>query len=74
LREVGREVPEYLDPDDLRGWEDAILDYAKNGSLRRQAQLTRLTAWRAPSWEDHFTKLQPLIDAALPEVTRRQRA
>jgi glycosyltransferase involved in cell wall biosynthesis len=74
LREVGREVPEYLDPEDLRGWEDAILDYARKGSLRRRAQLTRLAAWRAPSWEEHFRKLQPLIDAALPEVARRQRA
>ena len=74
LREVGREAPEYLDPEDLTGWEDAILDYARKGSLRRQAQLTRLAAWRAPSWEEHFRKLQPLIDAALPEVARRQRA
>ena len=74
LREVGREAPEYLDPEDLTGWEDAILDYTRNGSLRRQAQLTRLAAWRAPSWEEHFRKLQPLIDAALPEVARRQTA
>ena len=74
LREVGREAPEYLDPEDLTGWEDAILDYARKRSPRRQAQLTRLAAWRAPSWEEHFRKLQPLIDAALPEVARRQRA
>lgn len=74
LREVGREVPEYLDPDDVSGWEEAILDYARKGSLRRQAQLTRLAAWRAPSWEEHFRRLQPLIDEAPREVARRQYA
>ena len=73
LREVGRQVPEYLDPDDLSGWEEAILDYARKGSLRRQAQLTRLAAWRAPSWDEHFRRLQPLIEAS-PEVARRRHA
>jgi glycosyltransferase involved in cell wall biosynthesis len=74
LREVGREVPEYLHPDDVPGWEQAILDYARKGSLRRQAQLTRLAAWRAPSWEEHFRRLQPLIDAAPSSIVRGQYA
>jgi hypothetical protein len=50
------------------------LDYAKTGSLRRQAQLGRLAAWRAPSWEEHFRRLQPLIDEAPPEVARHRYA
>jgi glycosyltransferase involved in cell wall biosynthesis len=74
LREVGRDVPEYLDSGDLSGWEEAILDYARKGSLRRQAQLSRLAAWRVPSWEEHFRRLQPLIGEAPPEVARRQYA
>ena len=74
LREVGRDVPEYLDPDDLSGWEEAILEYAREGSLRRQAQLGRLAAWRAPSWEEHFRRLQPLIDEAPSEAARRRYA
>ncbi len=74
LREVGQEVPEYLDPDDLAGWEQAIVDYARKGSLRRHAQLTRLAAWRPPSWEDHFRRLQPLIGAGPASVARGQYA
>lgn len=74
LREVGREVPEYLDPDDLAGWEEAIIDYARKGSLRRRTQLKRLAGWRAPSWEDHFKRLQPLIDATPPSGARARYA
>jgi len=64
LREIGLDVPEYLDPLDRCAWCDAVLDYAQNGSIRRQAQLARLTRWRAPSWEQHFSRVQPLIDFA----------
>ena len=64
LREIGRDVPEYLDPLDRRAWRDAVLDYAQTGSIRRQAQLARLTRWRPPSWERHFSQVEPLIDFA----------
>ena len=74
LREVGREVPEYLDPTDLAGWEEAIIEYARKGSPRRQGQLNRLTTWRAPSWDEHFKKLEPLINADPPRMVCRQRA
>jgi glycosyltransferase involved in cell wall biosynthesis len=62
LREVGRHVPEYLDPRDEAGWLAMIRDYAISGSLRRQAQIARLSGWSAPSWEQHFARVQPLID------------
>lgn len=71
LREVGREVPEYLDPHDPGGWREAILDYGREGSPRRQAQLTRLSGWHPPSWEEHFKLLQPLIDG-LPLLGNRE--
>jgi glycosyltransferase involved in cell wall biosynthesis len=74
LREVGRDVPEYLDPGDLAGWEEAIVEYATKGSIRRQGQVKRLTAWRAPSWDEHFKKLEPLINGGPPRMVRRQRA
>jgi glycosyltransferase involved in cell wall biosynthesis len=64
LREIGLDVPEYLDPLDRRTWREAVLDYARSSSLRRQAQLARLTRWRAPSWEQHFSRVQPLLDFA----------
>ena len=73
LREIGQQVPEYLDPTDLAGWEEAIVEYARKGSPRRQAQLNRLTSWFAPSWDEHFKKLEPLINADPPRMVRRQR-
>jgi glycosyltransferase involved in cell wall biosynthesis len=53
LRETGGDAPDYLDPLDGPAWARAILDYAAPRSLRRQAQLARLSNWRAPTWEDH---------------------
>jgi hypothetical protein len=65
LREVGAAVPEYLDPLDGAAWRDAVQDYAAPGSPRRDAQLARMSAWRAPTWEEHFA----LVDDLLAQVT-----
>ena len=46
LREVGRQVPDYLDPLDGLGWRSAIEDYARADSFRRAAQMTRMEGWR----------------------------
>jgi glycosyltransferase involved in cell wall biosynthesis len=62
LRELGRDVPEYLDPRDRRAWHQAVLDYAAAVSPRRGAQLARLGDWRPPSWEAHFRELWPFLD------------
>jgi glycosyltransferase involved in cell wall biosynthesis len=62
LREIGREVPEYLDPRDEAAWRGAVIAYAEPQSARRRAQLVRLEAWRAPSWKEHFALVQPLIE------------
>ncbi len=61
FREVGGDVPEYLDPLDGPGWQRAILDYAGESSSRRAAQLERLRHWRAPSWEAHFAVLETVL-------------
>lgn len=53
LREVGGDVPEYLDPLDGLGWRQAILEYAAPDSPRRRAQLGRLAGWVPPSWDRH---------------------
>jgi glycosyltransferase involved in cell wall biosynthesis len=55
LREVGGDVPEYLDPLDGLAFLQAVKDYAAPDSARRAAQLARLQQWRAPSWNDHVT-------------------
>jgi glycosyltransferase involved in cell wall biosynthesis len=64
LREVGRNVPEYLDPRDPAAWARAITDYARPGSTGRRTQLERLKSWKPPTWSDHFRLVQPLIDGA----------
>lgn len=61
LREIGGGVPEYRDALDGIGWRDAILDYAAPDSSLRSAQLERLATWRAPSWTDHFARVDALI-------------
>lgn len=61
LREVGGDVPEYLDPLDGAGWRRTILDYAEDNSRARAAQLARMRHWRAPSWDDHFAAVDGLL-------------
>ncbi|MEL6266454.1 MAG: glycosyltransferase, partial [Pseudomonadota bacterium] len=61
LRDVGGDVPEWLDPLDGEGWLAAIRDYAAPDSRRRAAQVERLAAWRRPSWEAHFDALEALL-------------
>jgi glycosyltransferase involved in cell wall biosynthesis len=57
LREVGGDVPEFIDPIDGLGWRSAILDYAAPESPRRAAQMERLTGWRPPDWAGHFERI-----------------
>ncbi|MGX9962092.1 glycosyltransferase family 4 protein [Roseomonas sp. F4] len=61
LREVGRQVPDYLDPLDGPSWRNAVLDYARPDSGSRRAQISRMTGWRAPSWDEHFVEVENLF-------------
>jgi glycosyltransferase involved in cell wall biosynthesis len=65
FREVGREVPDYLDPLDLFAWRDAVVDYARADCARRRAQNARHAGWRAPLWSEHFE----IVERALGEVS-----
>lgn len=64
FREVGGAVPDFLDPEDGRAWREAVLDYARSGSARREAQLRRLDSWSQPTWEHHFA----VVDGALRDL------
>ncbi|HEY7806790.1 MAG TPA: glycosyltransferase family 1 protein [Croceibacterium sp.] len=61
-REVAGGIPEYCNPLDGPAWQSAILDYAQAQSPRRDAQLTRLRAWRPPTWADHFRRVEGLLE------------
>jgi glycosyltransferase involved in cell wall biosynthesis len=63
LREVGGDVPDYLDPIDGLGWLSAVLDYAAPGSPRRAAQLDRMLGWSPVSWSEHIELVLDLVDA-----------
>jgi glycosyltransferase involved in cell wall biosynthesis len=62
LREVGGDVPAYLDPLDGPAWQRAIDEYAQPDSEARSAQLRRLEAWQAPRWPTHMATAMALID------------
>jgi glycosyltransferase involved in cell wall biosynthesis len=64
FREVGRNVPDYVDPLDLMAWLDAIVDYSRPDSPRRAAQMQRLADWQAPLWPDHFAIVERALDQA----------
>ncbi len=61
LREVGCDVPEFLDPLDGPGWREAVLHYAQPHAPRRAAQLSRLRHWQAPGWDAHFAEVDALL-------------
>ena len=61
LREVGGDVPEYLDPLDGLGWRRLILDFAEHDSRMREAHLRRISNWAPPSWERHFSLVDPWL-------------
>ena len=63
LREVGHDVPDYLDPLDGLGWLEMILDYTKPDSPRRAAQQDRMLSWSPVSWDRHIDIVLEVIEA-----------
>lgn len=62
LREVGQQVPDFIDPLDGLAWRNAVLDYARPESNARRAQLARMVSWQPPSWDQHFAAVDGLLD------------
>ena len=58
MRELGGDVPLYLDPLDSRAWEAAIMDYADANSAAREEQLRRMKSFRLPDWDSHFAAVE----------------
>jgi glycosyltransferase involved in cell wall biosynthesis len=65
FHEIAGQIPEYLDPLDGIGWRRAVLDYAEADSPRRHAQLARLAGYRAPTWADHFARVDAFIESLM---------
>lgn len=64
FREVGGDIPDFLDPTDGPAWRDAVLDYAQAQSAKRESQVRRLASWSRPTWEQHFA----IVDTALSKL------
>lgn len=64
FREVGGDIPSYIDPTDGRAWRAAVLDYVQARSTQRDAQLRRLASWSRPTWAQHFA----VVEGALHEI------
>lgn len=62
FRELADAIPDYLSPIDGLGWARAIENYARPDSVARQAQIARMSGWKLPTWEDHFAKVERLLD------------
>jgi glycosyltransferase involved in cell wall biosynthesis len=62
FREIGGDIPDYLNPIDAPAWEAAILDYAQPESAKRADQLKRMSGFKLPDWSTHFDRVEDWLD------------
>ncbi|MGX7708677.1 glycosyltransferase family 4 protein [Methylobacterium sp. Gmos1] len=62
-REIAGRFAEFLHPLDGLGWMRVVEDLAAPGSGLRAEMAERLAAYRAPTWEDHFARVDPALGA-----------
>lgn len=68
FREVAQNVPDYLNPLDGLAWRTYILDYSQPKGPLREAQFVRLQGFVAPSWSQHFDKVDAFLRQVMPEI------
>ena len=61
FREFAGSIPEYIDVNDEDLWTQTIASYAVPESQPRRAQLARLKGFVAPTWAEHFAKVDGLL-------------
>lgn len=61
FHEMAADVPDYLDPLNGPAWLEMVNAYMQPGSPVRAAQLTRMQAFRAPDWAQHFSLVDGFI-------------
>ena len=60
--EFAADVPQWVSPLDGVGWLRAVMAYTDSQHPERLAQLDRLRAWRAPTWDDHFEVVEDFLE------------
>lgn len=61
FRELAGAIPEYLDPLDGPAWKRSVLAYSEPEGLERKAQIQRMAGWQAPTWSEHFQRIEELL-------------
>ncbi|PIK73517.1 glycosyl transferase family 1, partial [Methylobacterium frigidaeris] len=62
-REIAGSFAEFLHPLDGLGWMRAVEELAAPGSGLRATMAERLAGYRAPTWVDHFARVDPALAA-----------
>ena len=66
FREIAGDIPDLLPPDDEDAWMATLIDYAREDGVGRPRQLARLRDYAAPTWAEHFRR----VDALLAQLER----
>jgi len=61
FREFAGDVPDYADPLDGLHWLELIEEYMRPDSALRAAQVARMPAFIAPTWAQHFERIDGLV-------------
>jgi glycosyltransferase involved in cell wall biosynthesis len=62
FHEIAGEIPDYLDPLDGPGWMNMIIEYSVDASRSRNNQLQRMSGFSAPTWDEHFKRVDGLLE------------
>lgn len=60
--EVAGNIPELLPTDEIEAWVEALIDYAAPDSPWRARQLARIEGYTAPTWDEHFARVDALLE------------
>ena len=63
FREIAGDIPEYIDPLDQAGWEQAICAFSGDDPARSR-QLALMADYRAPDWKGHFAVVEAWLQAS----------
>lgn len=67
FRELAGDIPDYLDPTNAAAWQTVIEAYSPDDSPARSAQLKRMGGYSAPTWTEHFAKVDSWLET-LPTI------
>ena len=62
FKEIAGNIPEYIDPIDGKKWQEMIIEYSSNDSLRRQKQIKQIKNFSIPTWQAHFKQVDWFIE------------